>query len=266
MGKGFDMSKKKFRSQKEIDEDIEKNILIRQRIYEKENRIKAERQKKFEKGCKMLEELPENSKKVIWEAVGAEKQELSIRKVDMDRISREVHAHDYFSFLYVVSGRCKLLLEGKTIGVGRNNFCVIAPGQRHQLIHYMKNAPYKLLWFAIDDIRARIHISKYTPRGGMVTVGMGVHDGQAVIRVADTGIGIAVDDRSRLFGKFFRVKRRDTMNIPGTGLGLAIVKSIVERHSGQVWVESELNRGSTFHISLPASRQAMVGVGEASLD
>jgi PAS domain S-box-containing protein len=107
---------------------------------------------------------------------------------------------------------------------------------------------------------------KYTPRGGTVTVGMGVHDGQAVIRVADTGIGIAMDDHSRLFGKFFRVKRRDTVNIPGTGLGLAIVKSIVERHNGKVWVESELNRGSTFRISLPASRQAAIGVEEASLD
>jgi PAS domain S-box-containing protein len=107
---------------------------------------------------------------------------------------------------------------------------------------------------------------KYTPRGGTVTVGMGVQDGQAVIRVADTGIGIALDDHSRLFGKFFRVKRRDTVNIPGTGLGLAIVKSIVERHSGRVWVESELNRGSTFHISIPAGRQAKGQIEQASMD
>ncbi len=92
---------------------------------------------------------------------------------------------------------------------------------------------------------------KYTPSGGVVTVGLSVRDEQAVIRVADTGIGIAPDDQVRLFEKFYRVKRRDTAGIKGTGLGLAIVKSIVERHGGKVWVDSELNQGSTFCISLP---------------
>jgi PAS domain S-box-containing protein len=92
---------------------------------------------------------------------------------------------------------------------------------------------------------------KYTPSGGTVTVGLTVRDRQAVIRVADTGIGISPDDHVRLFEKFYRVKRRDTLNIQGTGLGLAIVKSIVERHNGRVWVDSELNQGSVFYISLP---------------
>ncbi len=92
---------------------------------------------------------------------------------------------------------------------------------------------------------------KYTPSGGIVTVGLSVRDEQAVVRVADTGIGIAPDDQVRLFEKFYRIRRRDTMDIPGTGLGLAIVKSIVERHDGKVWVDSELDKGSTFYISLP---------------
>ncbi len=94
---------------------------------------------------------------------------------------------------------------------------------------------------------------KYTPSGGTVTVGLSVRDNQAIIRVSDTGIGIAPADQVRLFEKFYRVKRRDTVNIQGTGLGLAIVKSIVERHGGKVWVDSELDRGSTFYISLPVS-------------
>jgi PAS domain S-box-containing protein len=92
---------------------------------------------------------------------------------------------------------------------------------------------------------------KYTQSGGTVKVGLAIRNGQAVIRIADTGIGIAPDDQVRLFEKFYRIKRRDTMNIRGTGLGLAIVKSIVERHGGKVWVDSELDRGSTFYISLP---------------
>jgi len=100
---------------------------------------------------------------------------------------------------------------------------------------------------------------KYTPSGGIVTVGLSVHtDGEgerAVIRVADTGIGIAPDDQMRLFEKFHRIKRRDAPLASGTGLGLAIVKSIVERHEGKVWVDSELYEGSTFYISLPLSRE-----------
>jgi PAS domain S-box-containing protein len=96
---------------------------------------------------------------------------------------------------------------------------------------------------------------KYTPGGGTVTVGLSVQDRQAVVRVADTGIGIAPDDQVRLFEKFYRIKRRDTADIPGTGLGLAIVKSIVERHGGRVWVESELNKGSVFHALLPLAEQ-----------
>jgi signal transduction histidine kinase len=95
-----------------------------------------------------------------------------------------------------------------------------------------------------------------------VKVGLAIRNGQAVIRVADTGIGIAPDDQVRLFEKFYRIKRRDTMDIRGTGLGLAIVKSIVERHGGKVWVDSELNRGSTFYISLPLGE---VGPPEAQV-
>jgi signal transduction histidine kinase len=72
-----------------------------------------------------------------------------------------------------------------------------------------------------------------------------------LIKVTDTGIGISKADQARLFEKFYRVKRRDTINTKGSGLGLAIVKSIVERHNGRVWVDSELDQGSTFYIELP---------------
>jgi len=102
---------------------------------------------------------------------------------------------------------------------------------------------------------------KYTPKGGEVVVGLSTADGAepgekddgrwALVRVSDTGIGIAPEDQVRLFEKFYRVKRRDVQDVPGTGLGLSIVKSIVERHGGTVWVDSELDEGSTFTISLP---------------
>ena len=92
---------------------------------------------------------------------------------------------------------------------------------------------------------------KYTPAGGSVEVVVDERDGWAIVRVTDNGIGIATADQPRLFEKFYRVKRRDTIDVRGTGLGLAIVKSIAEWHHGRVWVESHLGKGSTFYIALP---------------
>ncbi|MBN1583763.1 MAG: HAMP domain-containing protein [Anaerolineae bacterium] len=92
---------------------------------------------------------------------------------------------------------------------------------------------------------------KYTPGPGEVNVQLQVNNDALVVLVRDTGIGIAAENQARLFEKFYRVKRRDTVHIKGTGLGLAIVKSIAERHNGRVWVESKLGEGSTFFLSIP---------------
>jgi PAS domain S-box-containing protein len=99
---------------------------------------------------------------------------------------------------------------------------------------------------------------KYTPTGS-VTVGVEEKDSQIVISVRDTGLGIAPADQMRLFEKFYRLKRRETVEIKGTGLGLAIVKSIAERHDGRVWVESKLGVGSTFYLALPKKQIAEEG-------
>jgi two-component system, sensor histidine kinase and response regulator len=95
---------------------------------------------------------------------------------------------------------------------------------------------------------------KFTPDGGKVEVSLGMDGEQAVLVVADTGVGIPADDRERIFERFFRtaIARRDV--IPGTGLGLAIAKDITEAHHGTIAVDSEEGRGSTFTVRLP--RQA----------
>lgn len=92
---------------------------------------------------------------------------------------------------------------------------------------------------------------KYTSGPGQVDVALRVNNDFLIVRVHDTGIGIAAEHQRRLFEKFYRIKRRDTMHIKGTGLGLAIVKSIAERHKGRVWVESKLGEGSTFYFAIP---------------
>jgi PAS domain S-box-containing protein len=91
---------------------------------------------------------------------------------------------------------------------------------------------------------------KYTQEGS-VTVRVRERKDFLIVSVSDTGIGIAPTDQIRLFEKFYRVKRRDTIRIKGTGLGLAIVKSVAERHNGKAWVESKPGEGSTFYLALP---------------
>jgi PAS domain S-box-containing protein len=93
---------------------------------------------------------------------------------------------------------------------------------------------------------------KYTQAGGRVTLRARQHDGRQVISVEDTGVGIAPTDQARLFEKFYRARRSETLREKGSGLGLAIVKSVAEQHGGRVTVESRLGVGSTFTIELPA--------------
>jgi PAS domain S-box-containing protein len=92
---------------------------------------------------------------------------------------------------------------------------------------------------------------KYTPADGTITVSVEEQNSAMVIAVKDSGIGIAPADQARLFERFYRVKRRETVDIKGSGLGLAIVKSIAQWHRGRVWVESQVGEGSTFFILIP---------------
>ncbi len=95
---------------------------------------------------------------------------------------------------------------------------------------------------------------KYTPNGGNVVLRVRPGPNTVIFEVQDNGIGIAPGDLPHLFEKFYRGRQRDARAQHGSGLGLAIVRSIAERHNGQVWVESELGKGSTFFLQIPLSQ------------
>ncbi|MCC6998995.1 MAG: response regulator [Deltaproteobacteria bacterium] len=93
---------------------------------------------------------------------------------------------------------------------------------------------------------------KFTRRGGAVTLEVSAHADRVFIAVIDTGVGIRPEDLGRLFREFGRLAQPDGSRIEGTGLGLALSKRLVELHGGQITVTSELGRGSTFTVELPA--------------
>jgi signal transduction histidine kinase len=103
---------------------------------------------------------------------------------------------------------------------------------------------------------------KYTPKGGRIAITARLAGGSAQIDVSDTGIGIAADDQSKLFTRFFRVNRPEVRDVPGTGLGLYIIKSLVDMMGGHIWLESQLEKGSTFSFTLPIAKDIKESNGE----
>ncbi|MDX9759548.1 MAG: ATP-binding protein [Bacteroidota bacterium] len=87
------------------------------------------------------------------------------------------------------------------------------------------------------------------PDGGRLTVGLHRDDGNAQIRISDTGIGISEEDQRRVFEPFFTTKEEGH----GTGLGLSVAYGIVQSHDGHIRVESTMGKGSTFIVTLPIS-------------
>lgn len=114
--------------------------------------------------------------------------------------------------------------------------CIFAiPGQIREVI-------YNLISNAI----------KYTNEYGAITIQAQVATRMVKVSVIDDGIGIDNDQLDDLFKPFFRVKREDTEDIDGSGIGLYLVKQIIERHQGDVGATSTLDKGSTFHFSVPS--------------
>jgi two-component system phosphate regulon sensor histidine kinase PhoR len=110
---------------------------------------------------------------------------------------------------------------------------------------------------------------KYTPDEGRVTVSCRAQDEEVEFEVSDTGIGIARDELSRIFERFYRVDKARSRMEGGTGLGLAIVKHLVQSLGGHISVRSRLNAGSSFTVTLPrlerAARAQVHGPHEPSL-
>ncbi|NMO20071.1 PAS domain S-box protein [Pyxidicoccus fallax] len=157
--------------------------------------------------------------------VGAGRMELQRTPMSLPELVREV-----FSDFRATSTQHLLTYEGPDEDL-------LVSGDRGRLVQVLAN----LLENAI----------KYSPLGGAVRVTLIRSEGDAVVSVVDSGIGIPKEEQAHLFERFFRARNAPVSGFGGLGLGLYICRDIIERHGGHIWVESELGRGSAFHVSLP---------------
>lgn len=160
--------------------------------------------------------------------------------LDLSRLERDDPELDPLSLDHLVQEeleRVRPVAEERGIGLSLELVPVQVAGSRRDVAIAIRN----LLDNAI----------RYTPAGGSIGAELSAVNGDAVLRISDTGEGIPTRDLERVFERFYRVDNARARATGGTGLGLAIVKHVVESHGGTVSVESELGAGSTFTVHLP---------------
>jgi signal transduction histidine kinase len=107
--------------------------------------------------------------------------------------------------------------------------------------------------FSIEEMVTNLLLNaiKYTPANGTISASVESDESSMLVTISDTGIGIPKEEQDRIFDEFYRATNAKRAERDGTGLGLSIVKYIVERHGGQISVESEQGRGTVFKLTLP---------------
>ena len=168
---------------------------------------------------------------------------------------------DLLEFSRMEAGRVKLHLSEVSLPAMAHSVAVkLAPLAEEAGLRLSVALPEDLP--EIDCDRSRVeqvltnlveNAIKFTPAGGQISIG-GLALGERVrLVVADTGIGIPLDEQEKVFDRFYQVDGSERRAYRGTGLGLSICRHIVERHNGRIWVESEgaAGSGSRFYVELP---------------
>ncbi|MBU4341236.1 MAG: PAS domain-containing sensor histidine kinase [Candidatus Altiarchaeota archaeon] len=126
-------------------------------------------------------------------------------------------------------------------------------------IKILENLPTRPVYVKADEIRMAQVFSnlidnsiKFSANGGKITINVKKERGNLSVNISDTGPGIPKKHHKKIFEKFYQVDSSTSRAFGGTGLGLPICKSIIEKHGGDIWVESKVGEGSTLHFTLPA--------------
>ncbi len=138
------------------------------------------------------------------------------------------------------------------------------PQARDKSIDLKMNLPPKLP--AIKGDRDKINVAlhnlvgnalKYTSLKGKVAINVTIDKGTLTVEIVDSGIGIDAEDQKHIFNKFYRAKDPRVSKIVGTGLGLTLAREVVRLHGGEITVDSQLDKGSRFTLTLPIDVEAV---------
>jgi len=185
-----------------------------------------------------------------------QKHFLDIAKRNIDRLARLIN--DVLDFQKLGSGKMQFNIQQHDVAEVVDDAC-------RSMATFAEKRGVKLSIKLAEDLPKAVFDSdriiqvltnlinnaiKFTPKGGQVSVDVRVQGPELVFQVSDTGMGIPKEALPKIFERFYRVQRPGK-EIGGTGLGLAIVNRIVTAHGGRIEVESELNKGTTFTVSIP---------------
>lgn len=169
---------------------------------------------------------------------------LDFRKFDQNHIELKIAEQDLVAFL-------------KEIHLSFSDYA----RQRNITFLFYTNTPQAMLWFDARQLEKVFfnlisNAFKYTPEGGEIQIKI-LFQENAVIEITDNGSGIEASKTKYIFERFYQAgNEQEGLDIsPGTGIGLALTKSIVEKHHGNISVESLLGKGSTFSIELPKGKE-----------
>ena len=170
--------------------------------------------------------------KIIKDLLLVAKYEYKLEIFKMERM-------DLTEFLKEICQHSKVLAEEKNINL--------------ELL--IQNEPLWIEGDAIHLLRVFFNLIhnavKFTPSGGEIKILTEVFDKYVLISIKDTGIGIALENQAKIFEKFYRICPAEQEAIEGNGLGLSMARAIARAHKGDITFESEVNKGTTFKVSLP---------------
>jgi two-component system, OmpR family, phosphate regulon sensor histidine kinase PhoR len=132
-------------------------------------------------------------------------------------------------------------------------------GAQHRLVVKLAEKPHVVnvdihsLRMVIENVLS--NAIKYTLPGGTITIKVHRKGTKTLIDIKDTGIGIASSDMKKIFEQFSRLPSAVSLRVSGTGIGLYLAKHLVELHGGSIEVVSQPDKGSTFHIVLPETKE-----------
>jgi len=187
------------------------------------------------------------------------KKFLKIMERNSNRLSRFID--DLLDMAKIERGKMEIKKEPlEILPIVSETVELMKPQADEKDIEIAINIPDNLPLVFVDGDRTRQIITnlvsnsiKFTPEEGKISIKIQDDKEYLQVSISDTGIGIPPEQINRIFDKFEQVREvRERVKGPkGTGLGLAIVKSLVEAQGGKIWVESELDKGSTFYFTLP---------------